>query len=337
MMPQIMSVIQVRFNGAARARALSAYTAVLSSGFVVGQVVGSAGHRGPARLGRPVSLVNVPIGLAVLALAPRLVPRDAPSGRLRLDPRGLSVAVPAVFLVVLPLMLGHQRAGKTQRRAGKHRSFAYAIVAIYRGSHYRLWLEESVASGYDMRVGDAERDAAANELREHFASGRLTQDELNERLDQTFAAKTRAELSGLFTDLPSSTWQDAPARGMASGPYGANGLLGRPAEQWTGWGGRTSAGADDPFGDSGAGSAGGPGGYGRRALGMAVVPLVLFAALIGLGIFAIFGIGGGPRPFGFVLILAAFALLRRLVFFIFGRRRGGSRRGGGGGPRRRRR
>ena len=40
MIPQIMSVIQVRFSGAARARALSAYTAVLSSGFVAGQVVG---------------------------------------------------------------------------------------------------------------------------------------------------------------------------------------------------------------------------------------------------------------------------------------------------------
>src|SRR5277367_1727862 len=40
MMPQIISVIQVRFEGAARARALSAYTAVLSSGAVAGQVVG---------------------------------------------------------------------------------------------------------------------------------------------------------------------------------------------------------------------------------------------------------------------------------------------------------
>ena len=36
-----------------------------------------------------------------------------------------------------------------------------------------------------MRVGDAEREAAAAEVREHFASGRLTQDELNQRLDQT--------------------------------------------------------------------------------------------------------------------------------------------------------
>lgn len=111
MMPQIMSVIQVRFDGAARARALSAYTAVLSSGFVAGQVIG--GLLVTANLfgqtWRPVFLVNVPIGLAVLALVPRAVPRDAPGPRRRqLDLAGLAIAVPAVFLVVLPLMLGHQ-------------------------------------------------------------------------------------------------------------------------------------------------------------------------------------------------------------------------------------
>jgi MFS family permease len=110
MMPQIMSVIQVRFDGAARARALSAYTAVLSSGFVAGQVIGgvlvTANLFGEAW--RPVFLVNVPIGLAVLALVPRLVPRDVPGRGRRLDLAGLAIAVPAVFLVVLPLMLGHQ-------------------------------------------------------------------------------------------------------------------------------------------------------------------------------------------------------------------------------------
>ncbi|HLK76934.1 MAG TPA: MFS transporter [Streptosporangiaceae bacterium] len=114
MMPQIMSVIQVRFDGAARARALSAYTAVLSSGFVAGQVLG--GVLVTANLfgqtWRPVFLVNVPIGLAVLALVPRVVPADeavAPGQRRRqLDLAGLAIAVPAVFLVVLPLMLGHQ-------------------------------------------------------------------------------------------------------------------------------------------------------------------------------------------------------------------------------------
>ncbi|HEY1666723.1 MAG TPA: DUF1707 domain-containing protein, partial [Trebonia sp.] len=41
-----------------------------------------------------------------------------------------------------------------------------------------------------MRVSDAEREAAAAELREHFASGRLTQDEMDERLTAVFAAKT---------------------------------------------------------------------------------------------------------------------------------------------------
>jgi MFS family permease len=110
MMPQIMSVIQVRFDGAARARALSAYTAVLSSGFVAGQVIG--GVLVTANLfgqtWRPVFLVNVPIGLAVLALVPRLVPRDEPGGNRKLDLAGLAIAVPAVFLIVLPLMLGHQ-------------------------------------------------------------------------------------------------------------------------------------------------------------------------------------------------------------------------------------
>src|SRR6516225_8124066 len=110
MMPQIMSVIQVRFDGAARARALSAYTAVLSSGFVAGQVIGgvlvTANLFGQSW--RPVFLVNVPIGLAVLALVPLVVPRDVPGRGRKLDLAGLAVAVPAVFLVVLPLMLGHQ-------------------------------------------------------------------------------------------------------------------------------------------------------------------------------------------------------------------------------------
>jgi EmrB/QacA subfamily drug resistance transporter len=109
-MPQIMSVIQARFTGAARARALSAYSAVLASGFVAGQVLGGVLVNADlfGSQWRPVFLVNVPIGLAVLALAPRVVPRDEPGGRRRLDLAGLAIAVPAVFAVVLPLMLGHQ-------------------------------------------------------------------------------------------------------------------------------------------------------------------------------------------------------------------------------------
>ena len=124
-MPQIMSVIQSRFTGRDRARALSGYSAVLASGFVAGQVFG--GLLVNANLfgsqWRPVFLVNLPIGLAVLILGPRFIPRDragasgaraadgaraASGGRRRVDLLGLAFAVPAVFAIVLPLMLGHQ-------------------------------------------------------------------------------------------------------------------------------------------------------------------------------------------------------------------------------------
>ena len=110
MMPQIMSSIQKQFTGAARTRALSAYSAVTAVGAVAGQVVGgllvSADILGTGW--RPVFLVNVPVGIVVALAVPRLMPADGPRGTRKLDLLGLSIAVPAVFLVVLPLVLGHQ-------------------------------------------------------------------------------------------------------------------------------------------------------------------------------------------------------------------------------------
>jgi hypothetical protein len=53
-----------------------------------------------------------------------------------------------------------------------------------------------------VRIGTAEREAAASALSEHFAAGRLDQDELEERLDRAYAAKTAADLEPLFQDLP---------------------------------------------------------------------------------------------------------------------------------------
>jgi hypothetical protein len=182
-----------------------------------------------------------------------------------------------------------------------------------------------------MRVGDAEREAVAAEVREHFASGRLTQDELNQRLDQTFAAKTRGDLNAVFTDLPTANWRDATvggARSTAGGAYGGRIPLGRPGQQWTDWG----TGDDERSGDGAAGSfGGGSGSRARRAVGVGVTSFMLFAAFLLFGIVGIFGIGSG-RPFAVVLIFAALAMLRRLLFLIFGRRRGGGR-----GPRGRRR
>ena len=56
-----------------------------------------------------------------------------------------------------------------------------------------------------VRAGDADRDAAAAALGEHFVQGRLTLDELNARLDAALAATTYGELSQAARDLPDLT------------------------------------------------------------------------------------------------------------------------------------
>lgn len=53
-----------------------------------------------------------------------------------------------------------------------------------------------------LRMSDAEREQAAGELGEHYVQGRLTAEEHSERLDQIWAARTRAELAPIFQDLP---------------------------------------------------------------------------------------------------------------------------------------
>src|SRR6516225_2265338 len=55
---------------------------------------------------------------------------------------------------------------------------------------------------YDLRIGDAERDAAMTQLREHFVAGRLTFDELTERIDLALTAKTQGHIDRLMADLP---------------------------------------------------------------------------------------------------------------------------------------
>jgi hypothetical protein len=54
----------------------------------------------------------------------------------------------------------------------------------------------------EMRASDADRDRVAGALREHCAQGRLTVEELNERLEATFAARTLGDLEQVTKDLP---------------------------------------------------------------------------------------------------------------------------------------
>jgi hypothetical protein len=56
---------------------------------------------------------------------------------------------------------------------------------------------------YDnIRISDADREQVTGRLREHFAEGRLTSEELDERVSATLNAKTFGELRGILADLP---------------------------------------------------------------------------------------------------------------------------------------
>jgi hypothetical protein len=164
--------------------------------------------------------------------------------------------------------------------------------------------------GNNVRVGDADREAVAAQLREHYADGRLTLEELNERIDQTFAAKTKADLNTVMLDLPHAATRPGPGL-----PYAGTGS---PGWQGPGWPGPMAPRPGQGYDQGGR----------SRGPGNAFAPLLgVVWLLVILGSVMIFGLGGGDRPFAIVLFLAALALVRRL--FGLGGRRGGSR-----GPRR---
>jgi hypothetical protein len=55
-----------------------------------------------------------------------------------------------------------------------------------------------------LRASDADRERVAERLREHAGAGRLSMDELSERLETVFAARTLGELEPPLADLPST-------------------------------------------------------------------------------------------------------------------------------------
>ncbi|MFI1509006.1 MFS transporter [Streptomyces sp. NPDC020597] len=135
MIPQVLSLIQRTFSGEARVRALGVYSAVLAVGAAAGQVAGGvlvdADLLGSGW--RPVFLVNVPVGLVLLVVGGRVLPRGgglpgrsaadagaheeraagvagaaARSGTRRMDWPGLVLLGAAVSLVTVPLVLGRE-------------------------------------------------------------------------------------------------------------------------------------------------------------------------------------------------------------------------------------
>jgi EmrB/QacA subfamily drug resistance transporter len=108
--PQVLSIIGVAYQGPDRVRALSVYGIVLGLAAVGGQLVGGVLVQADvAGLGwRSCFLINVPIGVVALALAPRLVPESRAERSSGIDVTGTVLVTVGLTAVVLPLVEGRQ-------------------------------------------------------------------------------------------------------------------------------------------------------------------------------------------------------------------------------------
>jgi uncharacterized protein DUF1707 len=78
------------------------------------------------------------------------------------------------------------------------------------------------ATGGRLRASHAGREHVIDTLKAAFVQGRLTKDELDERVSQTFASRTYAELGAITADIPSglttAPLPPAPIRAQARPP-----------------------------------------------------------------------------------------------------------------------
>jgi predicted MFS family arabinose efflux permease len=110
MVAQVLSGIQLTFTGAERVKAIGSYAIALSAGAVVGQILGGV-IVWVNLLGlswRPAFLINVPVGLALIAAAARYLPRQSSRAGHKLDLLGVLVLSVALLLIVVPLTFGRE-------------------------------------------------------------------------------------------------------------------------------------------------------------------------------------------------------------------------------------
>ena len=189
-----------------------------------------------------------------------------------------------------------------------------------------------MATQPSLRIGDRERDAVAAELREHYAHGRLTLEEFNQRIDAVFAAKTQNDLSRLTADLPHVRSGGAPlpssgtgrSARLASGPPPSGGTAGG------GWPASRRHGGSWPGGSWHSGSwhggnwSGGDWSGRKHRGGFAAFSTLLAAVASWLLVYDVLLVGVRfPWPGRVGLLVAIFTLIRGLLRRIF---RGGRRR-----------
>ena len=113
--PQILTIIRMTFTGRQQLRAFNAYGVTMGLAAVFAQLIGGVLIQAdPAGLTwRSCFYINVPIGIAALALIPRYVPESRAPGRPRLDFVGMILIALALTAIALPLIEGRQSGWPT--------------------------------------------------------------------------------------------------------------------------------------------------------------------------------------------------------------------------------
>jgi hypothetical protein len=145
----------------------------------------------------------------------------------------------------------------------------------------------------DLRVGDADREAVAAALQEHYAQGRLSHEEFTERLDAALSARTQRDLDALTSDLPHVRIPSAPLPTASVNP-GA--------------------------GRSGGGRAGGAFTSLRIVVAVALAVALWCVAMVHTWHFTFFGVAGK-----WPVLAVGLLVLRWIMRHVFGLRRRGSR------------
>ncbi|WP_433412290.1 MFS transporter [Microtetraspora malaysiensis] len=109
--PQVLAILRTVYSGPAQARALNAYAMTMGLAAVFGQLVGGALIQADLfGLGwRACFLINVPIGVAALALTGRLIPENRSGTSARLDLGGTALVTLALVAILLPLIEGREQ------------------------------------------------------------------------------------------------------------------------------------------------------------------------------------------------------------------------------------
>lgn len=123
--PAALAFVTTSFHGPERHKALGVWAAIGGTGSAIGVLAGGALTDGPGW--EWVFYVNVPVGIAVLAAVPLLVPRRAPAPGVRLDAPGALLVTAATGALIYGLV----RAGDDGWGDGLTLLALFGSVALY--------------------------------------------------------------------------------------------------------------------------------------------------------------------------------------------------------------